>query len=230
MEAREITIVSTKTQKKSVILSAATTLAELKQDLTANNIDYTGMAFYEGISKVELKTDNSILPHDVPYKGKTTNKLVFMLTNMNKEISSGVMSRKELYAAIKDNNLQKKCIEKFGKNYTQCQNDQLNSLIKEFYNNSAPVYKDEDSTPVVTKNDNKKKTTSVHNEVKVVNVVDSRARKAILKLVDLLYQCELMCYSDKCEILKTLEIDENTTLSSYSDEEIEDMFREFEND
>lgn len=89
MENRKITIVSTRTQKKSVIMSAATTLAELKSDLRANGIDYEDMTFYEGLSKVELKDDASILPHDVPYKDKVTNELVFMLTTANKKIKSG---------------------------------------------------------------------------------------------------------------------------------------------
>ena len=40
MEARKITVVSTRNQKKSVIMSAATTLAELKADLRQNGIDY----------------------------------------------------------------------------------------------------------------------------------------------------------------------------------------------
>ena len=47
MEARKITIVSTRNQKKSIIMSAATTLAELKADLRQNGIDYDGMTFYE---------------------------------------------------------------------------------------------------------------------------------------------------------------------------------------
>ena len=90
MEVRKITVVSTRNQKKSVIMSAATTLAELKADLRQNGIDYEGMTFYEGTSKIELKDDNSVLPHDVPYKGQTTNELVFMLTNTNKKIRSGI--------------------------------------------------------------------------------------------------------------------------------------------
>lgn len=89
MENRKIIIVSTRTQKKSVIMSAATTLAELKSDLRANGIDYEDMTFYEGLSKVELKDDASMLPHDVPYKDKVTNELVFMLTTANKKIKSG---------------------------------------------------------------------------------------------------------------------------------------------
>ena len=61
MDARKITVVQTKNQKKSVIMSAATTLAELKSDLRANGIDYDGMTFFEGTSKVELKNDASVL-------------------------------------------------------------------------------------------------------------------------------------------------------------------------
>ena len=45
MEARKIVVVQTKNQKKSVIMSAATTLAELKSDLRANGINYDGMTF-----------------------------------------------------------------------------------------------------------------------------------------------------------------------------------------
>lgn len=90
MDVRKITVVQTKNQKKSVIMSAAMTLAELKSDLRANGIDYDGMTFFEGTSKVELKNDASVLPHDVPYKGTVTNELVFMLTNTNKKIRSGI--------------------------------------------------------------------------------------------------------------------------------------------
>ena len=97
MEIRKITVVSTKNQTKKVIMSSATTLAELKADLRLNDIDYEGMTFFEGTSKIELIDDNSILPHDVPYKGTITNELVFMLTNTNKKIKSGAMSRMKVY-------------------------------------------------------------------------------------------------------------------------------------
>ena len=100
MEPRKITIIQTKEQRKSVIVTAATTLAELKSDLRTYGINYNDMTFYEGTSKIELKNDASILPHDVPYKGTITNELVFMLTNTNKKIRSGVtaMSRTEAYS------------------------------------------------------------------------------------------------------------------------------------
>ena len=132
METRKITIVQTKNQKKSVIMSAATTLAELKSDLRANGIDYDGMTFFEGTSKVELKNDASVLPHDVPYKGTITNELVLMLTNTNKKIRSGAtnMSRMEAYNAIKSMGLQDACVKKFGKNFTMCKTTDLIALVQ----------------------------------------------------------------------------------------------------
>ena len=132
MDVRKITVVQTKNQKKSVIMSAAMTLAELKSDLRANGIDYDGMTFFEGTSKVELKNDASVLPHDVPYKGTITNELVFMLTNTNKKIRSGAvaMSRTEAYSAIKSMGLQDACVKKFGKNFTMCKTADLIALIQ----------------------------------------------------------------------------------------------------
>lgn len=132
MDVRKITVVQTKNQKKSVIMSAATTLAELKSDLRANGIDYEGMTFFEGTSKVELKNDASVLPHDMPWKGTTTNELVFMLTNTNKKIRSGAvaMSRAEAYNAIKSMGLQDACVKKFGKNFTMCKTADLIALVQ----------------------------------------------------------------------------------------------------
>ena len=123
MEPRKITVVQTKNQTKSVIMSAATTIAELKRDLEANGIDYEGMTFFEGVSKSELRNDNSILPHDIPYKGTITNELVFMLTNTNKKIKSGI-------DVDGDNHLQDKCMKEFSKNFTMCKTKDLIALIK----------------------------------------------------------------------------------------------------
>ena len=131
METRKITIVTTKSQSKTVIETNATTLAELKRELDIAGIDYSNMTFYEGISRTELKDDNSVLPHDVPYKGSVTNELVFMLTNTNKKITSG-NERADLYVVIKDNNLQEAIKVRFGKNYTQCSNADLKSFVDDF--------------------------------------------------------------------------------------------------
>ena len=40
----------------------------------SHGIDYQDMTFFEGLTKIELKTDESVLPHDVPYKGNITNE------------------------------------------------------------------------------------------------------------------------------------------------------------
>lgn len=122
---REILIANTKTQKRSKVTTSATTLGELKADLRAAGIEYSGMTFTEGISKTQLLNDATQLPQNVMYKGQPTNNLVILLTNTKKNISSGTMTRKEAYQAIKDNNLQDAVKEEFGRNFTQVSTSDL---------------------------------------------------------------------------------------------------------
>lgn len=138
METRKITIVSTKTQKRHVVETNATTLAELKAALRSNGIDYEGMTFYEGLTKTELKTDESLLPHDVMRRGVVTNELAFMLSPAQKKIKSG-MDRKEAYAYIKGNNLGNECLKKFGKNFTMCKTDDLIKIVESHKKSLSPV-------------------------------------------------------------------------------------------
>ena len=241
MDARKITVVQTKNQKKSVIMSAATTLAELKSDLRANGIDYDGMTFFEGTSKVELKNDASVLPHDVPYKGTVTNELVFMLTNTNKKIRSGAatMSRTEVYNAIKSMGLQNACVKKFGKNFTMCKTIDLIALIQS--NGAAKP------APVAPKAEAKKEEkveTPVNTPEASAPVapasnggecVDSVARAAISKLVEILEDNGTIKYYEEEEVLDILEGEvavsaepseeyKPKSASPYSDDEIDDMF------
>lgn len=127
MEARNITIVSSRTQQKTVVSSTAETLGELKADLSRAGIDYNGLAFFEGISKTELKDDAAILPKDLPWKGQRTNNLVFMLTEPQKKIKNGVavMDRATAYAFIKENGLAADVEKTFGNNYTRCKTADL---------------------------------------------------------------------------------------------------------
>lgn len=232
MEARKITIVQTKSQKKSVIMSSATTLAELKSDLRANGIDYDGMTFFEGTSKVELKNDASVLPHDVPYKGTITNELVFMLTNTNKKIRSGAgaMSRAEAYKAIKSMGLQKACVKKFGKNFTMCKTDDLIALVQSS-KDSKPAPK------TVTKKEEKVEAPVNTPEAPASNGgegVDITARAAISKLVEILENNGTIEDDEKEEVLGILggkvevatasEEYKPKSASPYSDDEIDDMF------
>lgn len=239
MDARKITVVQTKNQKKSVIMSAATTLAELKSDLRANGIDYDGMTFFEGTSKVELKNDASVLPHDVPYKGTVTNELVFMLTNTNKKIRSGAinMSRMEAYNAIKSMGLQNACVKKFGKNFTMCKTIDLIALIQ---SNGAA-----EPAPAAPKAETKKEEkveTPVNTPEASAPVapasnggecVDTVARAAISKLVEILENNGTIEDYEKEEVLGILggavevapsEEYKPKSASPYSDDEIDDMF------
>lgn len=125
MEIRKITVSNTKTQETKVVETAATTLKELKEAFRQAGIDYTDMAFYEGLTKVELIDDDSLLPHDVSYKGIITNDLVIMLTNMKGKIASGCISRKDIYAYIKEQNLQEEAYKYFGKNFTNVSTAEL---------------------------------------------------------------------------------------------------------
>lgn len=227
MEVRKITVVSTRNQKKSVIMSAATTLAELKADLRQNGIDYEGMTFYEGTSKVELKDDNSVLPHDVPYKGQTTNELVFMLTNTNKKIRSGAaMSRADAYAAIKAKGLQGECVKRFGKNFTMCKTVDLITLIYEKSASKPVPAAPTKGKKVAEAKEGKAKECACTNEG-----VDTKARAALHRLVTILTD---NCVLEDCEaeeikdILSvkgaTSEDYKPSSASSYSDDEIDKMF------
>lgn len=196
MEARKITVVSTKNQTKNVIMSNATTLGELKADLIQHGIDYADMTFYEGTSKTELITADSVLPHDVPYKGQVTNELVFMLTNTNKKIRSGAsMTRAEVYEAIKANNLQKACVSKYGKNFTMCKTEDLIALVN---SNTTKEVKEE------------------HNDY-----VDHVAREAIAELIN---ELESDFYMERVRSILYGKTTKKENNSSYTDSEISAMF------
>lgn len=145
METRKITVITTKTHKTQVIESAATTLGELKTDLSKAGVDYTDCTFFEGLTKIELKNDAAILPHDVPYKGTTTNNLVFMITNASKKIKSG-SDRKSIIMEIKDKNLTELVKKTYGRNYTNCKTEDLEKILTMANQNTAkeaPARKEE---------------------------------------------------------------------------------------
>lgn len=205
METRKITVVSTRDQKRSTIMSAATTLAELKADLRNAGINYSDMTFYEGLTKTELVNDESLLPTNVSYKGQITNELVFMLTNMNKKIKSGAMTRAEAYQYIKDNNLQFEILKRYGKNYTVCKTSELIDLITEL---------DKSTVEEVTE-----------DELKVCTC-NSNLKDAFEELLSYLYN-EGVLYTDQVRSIRNT-LNESTTEkveSSYSNSEIDEMFK-----
>lgn len=127
--------------------STANTVAELKADLRKNGISTENMAIQEGLTKMKFNSDSDYLPHDVPYKGTSTNNLVFRITQKEKHISSGAGTpRAELYAKVKELGLQDKIKAKFGKNFTQCKGSDLEAMIAEAGGKvAAPEHKSKDN-------------------------------------------------------------------------------------
>lgn len=204
METRKITVIETKSSKKTIIETAATTLGELKRDFSAHNIDYSDMTFFEGLTKTELINNDSLLPTNVMYKGEITNNLTIMLTNSNKKIKSGALSettpRSVVYSHIQNMGLQTQCVTRFGRNYTQVPTASLIALI----------------------NDANKKTEKkceCNNETE-------RLVNAFTALIDTLEFNESISYLEANELREILGAPKSTPKNEgiYSQEELDEMF------
>lgn len=227
METRKITIISTKNHSTKVINSAATTLAELKSDLHSAGIDYTDCTFFEGLTKTELKNDAAILPHDVPYKGTTTNNLVFMITNASKKIRSGA-DRKSIIAEIKTKNLTEVVKKTYGKNYTNCKTEDLEKILN--MNNTSTLKE----APAKKKEAETKSNTSVSDNTEYVT--KAQLKKVIIALVEALEDSGDVDYAEDVEIdnlpiIGKIVDSTNTTTkkeddSPYSSNELDDMFKD----
>lgn len=217
MESRKITIVSTKTQSKRVITSNATTLGELKRDLTNNGIDYSNMDFYEGLSRTELKDSRSLLPKDIEYRGRITNELVFMLTTSNKKIKSGALNgnRAELYRKIKEHSLEEACIKKYNKNYTVCKSSELEDLINSM---ESAI---EDDINIATQS------TAECKERRTESCDLDDIKKAFVMLLNYMVDKDLMSDDAKDDIIYLLRIHKQDCSEEdpiYSNDEISNMF------
>lgn len=227
METRKITIISTKNHSTKFINSAATTLAELKSDLNKAGIEYKDCTFFEGLTKTELKNDAAILPHDVPYKGTTTNNLVFMITNASKKIRSGA-DRKSIIAEIKAKNLAEVVKNTYGKNYTNCKTEDLEKILSK--NNvstpkEAPAKKEEVNIMPDS-------ATSENTEY----ITKAQLKEVIIGLVNALEDSGDVNYAEDVEIdnlpiISKIVDSTNTTTkkeddSPYSSNELDDMFKD----
>ena len=221
METRKITIISTKNHSTKVINSAATTLGELKTDLDNAGIGYTDCTFFEGLTKTELKNNDAILPHDVPYKGTITNNLVFMITNASKKIKSGA-DRKSIIAEIKAKNLTEVVKNTYGKNYTNCKTEDLEKILS--MNNTstpkeAPAKKEVSNNPTM-------KTTDLS-----IYVTKAELREVIESL---LKETEKVGYVEDIDIdniaiigkVSSNNSEEEKSDSPYSSNELDDMFKD----
>ena len=223
METRKITIISTKNHSTKVINSAATTLGELKTDLDNAGIGYTDCTFFEGLTKTELKNNDAILPHDVPYKGTITNNLVFMITNASKKIKSGA-DRKSIIAEIKNRKLTEVVKATYGKNYTNCKTEDLEkifSMNNTFIPKNAPTKKETVETNVLNNTE---------------YVTKAQLREVIIGLVKELKDSDNIDFADDVEIdnipiIGKVTISEDISTkkeeeSPYSSSELEVMFKD----
>lgn len=196
MEARKITVVSTRTSTTKTIMSRAETLRQLKEDLDREGISYEDLTFYEGLTKTELRTDDSILPTNVPYEGTTTNELVFMLTNTNKKIRSGAEINNRFDAGKYFRENPEAAVDfkqkHDGKNWTNCTTEEILEYFQE----------------------------NVNNNDSLGNLVD-----AINDLISVLYDYEIIESSDYRRLTEKVNNTGNGIESPYSQSEIDDMFR-----
>lgn len=239
MEKRKITVIPTKTHKTQVIESAATTLAELKADLTKAGIDYTDCTFFEGLTKIELKNDAAILPHDVPYKGTTTNNLVFMITNASKKIRSGAgLDRKAIIEEIKAKNLTEVVKKTYGKNYTNCKTEALQEILNKEVTSTAadastptakaaPIKKEVPNMPVTKTIDHSNYVTNLSSYVtkaELREVIESLLKEMEKEGVDYAEDVDI----DNIAIIGKVSSSnskEEKSDSPYSSDELDDMFR-----
>ena len=225
MEKRKITVIPTKTHKTQVIESAATTLAELKADLTKAGIDYTDCTFFEGLTKIELKNDAAILPHDVPYKGTTTNNLVFMITNASKKIRSGAkLDRKAIIEEIKAKNLTEVVKKTYGKNYTNCKTEDLEKILSM---NNTPILKEAPAKKEVP-NESVMKTTDLSNYVtkaELREVIESLLKEMEEVEVDYVEDVDIDNIAIIGKVSSSNSENEKSD-SPYSSNELDDMFKD----
>ena len=219
METRKITIISTKNHSTKVINSAATTLGELKTDLDNAGIGYTDCTFFEGLTKTELKNNDAILPHDVPYKGTITNNLVFMITNASKKIKSGA-DRKYIIAEIKAKNLTEVVKETYGKNYTNCKTEDLEKILS-MNNTSTPKEAPAKKETVETKSN-----TSVPNDTEYITKTQLTEILTFIldKMDDVEYFSSINL--DNCPYFRDDIVKKETSESPYSSNELDDMFKD----
>ena len=202
MSTKKFTVIDTRTGLKKTFDSEANTVGELKADLARLDISTEGMAIQEGLTRTELGGNDTYLPHDVPYKGGTTNNLVFRITQAEKRIKSGSV-RSDAYDQVKKLGLQNAIVAKYGKNFTMCKTAELVAEVEAAKKKAAP----------------KAETKKNKKEPKYSNA----AEKAITVLASKLVDCCIFSAAEGKEVTDII----GTSLiadEGYSVEDINDMF------
>ena len=129
---REITVIANSQNKNESYMSSAETLGELKAELIAKGYKVEDMDIKEGKSRTDLRDELTPLPSNFMYKGVETSDLVIMITPKNTKIKSGMLSRQELYAKVKEYGLQDAIKNEYSKNFTQVGNQELMCAVEKY--------------------------------------------------------------------------------------------------
>ena len=180
MEARTIWILDRATNTHVKIITDATTFGELKQAAKAAGVHYECKDWLERISQQSPLSDESILPTNLPWQGKVTNDLVFVLTDTNKKIKSG-LGRNEILEKVRDLGLQQELKLKYGKPYTNISND---ILLKEVGEAEEALNTDDlfDGCDVCHENENK-----YNSVIKVIAALLAGLPKEVVKDIESYY-------------------------------------------
>lgn len=217
---KKFTVIDTRTMQKKEFNSQATTVAELKADLRKLGIATDGMVIQEGLTKTELKFDTALLPHDVPFKGGTTNNLVFRLTQAEKKIKSGAgMSRQEAYAKVKELGLTEAIVKKYNKNFTMCKTADLIAEIEAASKKATNV---KENAP----KKESKAMKPVTKATKAPVASEDKATQAITLLTNTLVNNGILSPDEGTEVVEVLGTTLSVKESAYSAEDIDDMFKD----
>lgn len=217
---RKITVIVSATNTRHTFDTDVTTLGQFKRLLEDNGINTENQSYYEGVSKTELLNDDSVLPTNIPYKGRIENNLVIMMTTENKKIKSGC-DRKELYVIIRDNKLQDAIKEHFHTPYTNVKTAELD----EFISDVLDTFEDDEEHHCNCSGTNEE------TEQKCYEELDALVKKIIKQIIGnttLLYAAVngicFGCAADELhEMLKNEDIDKKE-VPCFTEEEIVEMF------
>ena len=213
---RTITIVSTDAPK-NVFEADVTTVGELRKELRLKGIDFVGKSMFEGITKADYgnATNDTVLPHDLTWKGEVTNSLVFMITKAKKNIDSGmgsVSSRCDLFEKIRNLGIAGTIKAEFGTDYTHLSSEILSNFIEKHCN--SEVQESISKKEIVDNIDNQ-------NAQKIV-----RLKGAILAFIAMTVIEELISVEEIADTLSSHGFE--ATSKGASNQDIEEMFASLE--
>ena len=221
METRKIIIVDSSSNNKVEVNTDATTFGELKRAARAAGISYEGKDWLEGLTKTTPMSDDSLLPTNVSYKGTVTNNLVYMLTNTNKKIKSG-MDRKEIYSEVKRLGIADSIKSKYGKNFTQVSSADLEKEVNAIVNKN--IKKNKEVKPVKNVSASAKpKVAAVRKELDNKDCTE-KYNKVIKGLAKFIGSLSEDVIKDMSEVAKTLTPETVVEEVNFSDVDLKELF------